>query len=189
MNSRRLFWVACLFEGGLLVLALGLSELTDQAILSRCRWDWRDLLAGSFAAVPPFLFFVWSLGSSWGPAVEIRVFLDVVLRPLFSTQNLVQLSVISLLAGIGEEALFRGVIQGSMVAPLGWFGALSVASLIFGLAHAVNRSYTLIASVVGFYLGALYLVSQNLLVPIACHAVYDTLALGYFLRLVPPLPR
>jgi membrane protease YdiL (CAAX protease family) len=181
--------MACLFEGGLLILALGLSQLTDQAILSRFRWDWRDFLAGSFAAVPPFLFFVWSLGSSWGPAVEIRIFLEVVLRPLFATQSLLQLSVISLLAGLGEEALFRGVIQGAMVVPLGWWGALLVASLIFGMAHAVNRSYTLIASVVGLYLGALYLVSQNLLVPVACHAVYDTLALVYFLRVVPPTPR
>ena len=37
----------------------------------------------------------------------------------------------------------------------------------------------LLAGVVGLYLGGLYLLTGNLLVPIVVHALYDIVALGY----------
>ena len=49
--------------------------------------------------------------------------------------------------------------------------------------HLVTVEYALITAFIGAYLGALYLTSGNLLVPIVTHAVYDFLALFYLFRL------
>jgi len=40
--------------------------------------------------------------------------------------------------GVGEEALFRGVVQPALSEPLGEWGGWAIASLLFGAAHAGN---------------------------------------------------
>ena len=115
--------------------------------------------------------------------------------PLFKSCTWGELAAISLLAGFGEELLFRGVFQ---AATAEWTGdflphspagamvgdgiALVVVAIVFGLMHAVNAAYAVLATVMGLYLGWLWLATGNLAVPIVAHAVYDFLALGYILR-------
>ena len=54
---------------------------------------------------------------------------------------------------------------------------------MFGLAHSVTRTYAILATIIGLYFGWLWLATGNLLVPITTHAVYDFLALVYFVRI------
>ena len=81
-----------------------------------------------------------------------------------------------------EEVFFRSVIQGGLARHIGTIPGLAVASVIFGIFHLVNKTYALIATLIGAYLGILWIVIGNLLAPIATHAVYDFVALAYFLR-------
>ena len=103
--------------------------------------------------------------------------------PLFRDCSLVELAVISLVAGIGEEMLFRGLIQGAAGR---WIESpavgLVLASVVFGLAHPLTRAYIVLAGVIGAYLGGLWLATDNLLAPIVAHALYDFLALVYLVR-------
>jgi membrane protease YdiL (CAAX protease family) len=48
--------------------------------------------------------------------------------------------------------------------------------------HLVTKTYAVIATLIGAYLGVLWLATENLLAPITTHAVYDFVALVYFLR-------
>ncbi|MCB1128010.1 MAG: CPBP family intramembrane metalloprotease, partial [Verrucomicrobiae bacterium] len=64
---------------------------------------------------------------------------------------------------------------------------LVLASGLFGAAHSVNRTYATAAAVVGVYLGTLYQITGGLLGPILTHAVYDFLALVWFLRISPAI--
>lgn len=89
---------------------------------------------------------------------------------------------VSLLAGVGEELLFRGVVQAGLVSPLTPFGAILIASVLFGAAHAVSLSYWVLATLMGIYLGLLYHWTGNLLVPIVVHALYDWVAIHFYLR-------
>lgn len=82
-------------------------------------------------------------------------------------------------AGLGEELLFRGVLQYELLGRIGRFGSLGVSSVIFGLLHAVTPMYAFLATLASLYFGWLYLDTQNLLVPIVTHAVYDIGALLY----------
>ena len=62
-----------------------------------------------------------------------------------------------------------------------WIALVGVA-ILFGLLHAVNVAYAVLAALMGLYLGWLWMATGNLAVPIVAHAVYDFLALVYILR-------
>lgn len=80
-------------------------------------------------------------------------------------------------AGIGEEMLFRGVLQEALATRFGDSIAVVSSSIIFGLLHAVTPLYAALASLASFFFGFLYLQSSNLAVPIICHGLYDVGAL------------
>ena len=91
----------------------------------------------------------------------------------------IDMVLIAALAGLGEEVFFRGVMQTALAGSVGVWAAVALASVVFGLAHFLTLTYAVYATVIGVYLGALLIVSGNLLVPILAHAVYDLLALVY----------
>ncbi len=89
---------------------------------------------------------------------------------------------VSLLAGFGEELLFRGVIQAGLEQLTGTATGLVLASLIFGLLHAITPAYFILATIMGLYLGLLYQLTGNLLIPCLVHALYDWAAITWYLR-------
>jgi membrane protease YdiL (CAAX protease family) len=115
-----------------------------------------------------------------GQFVEERVL------PLFARTPVWQLAVISVAAGIGEELLFRGVLQAGVAhgigGPAGAVTGLVIASVAFGVAHWITRTYAVLATIVGAYLGWLFLATDNILAPIMAHALYDFVALMYLLK-------
>jgi hypothetical protein len=99
--------------------------------------------------------------------------------------SLLDLALISALAGIGEEALFRGVMQTGLVPVVGLPAAVALTSVAFGLAHYLSLTYAAYAALVSVYLGVLLVYTDNLLVPVIAHAAYDFVALVYLTRVRP----
>lgn len=180
------FWFACAIESALLIVAFALAHLSGQPLFSDLHWSLLDLLLGLTASAPLCILFWWMLRSSLAPLARIRRLLVTGLRPFFAPWSLLQLAFISILAGICEEVLFRSVIQGTLSANAGPFIALIIASALFGGAHLVTLAYAVIAAAIGAYLGVLWLLGGNLLIPITAHAAYDFVALVYFLRFWDP---
>ena len=181
MRFSRFFWVACAIELALLPVAAVMAFVSGQALFSDLHWNLMDLLVGLVATIPLLGLFWWALTSSRKSLVRIRQRLEA-LRPLFESWSLVQLGVISILAGVCEEVLFRSVIQGSITAFAGPALGLLLASVLFGCAHLVTLAYGIIATTIGIYIGLLWLLGGNLLIPIVTHAVYDFVALMCLLR-------
>lgn len=181
-NPPRWFLSACLFELALLGIAALLNRLLQQPLGARSFWSAHAAVAGAVAATPLFVWFWWALQCRWQPLAATREFLERVIRPVFGSWTLLQLAVISILAGVCEETLFRGVIQAGLTPIAGPLPALLVASILFGLCHFVNWSYAVVATAIGLYLGWLFQLTGHLLSPIAAHAIYDFAALVYFLR-------
>ena len=96
------------------------------------------------------------------------------LKPVFGNLSAMEIIAISVAAGVGEEMLFRGVLQPEL--------GLVPASVIFGLLH-MGDSGTLVfgcwVMIMGAALGALAIWSGGLLAPIVAHAVYDAAAMSY----------
>jgi membrane protease YdiL (CAAX protease family) len=176
--------LAIAIEGGLIGVACLLGWLLECRPLSNFAFTPLDFVWGVAATLPMLAGFFAAVRWPVGPLGGIKDFTDRVIRPLMMSCSVVDLAGIALLAGLGEEMLFRGVLQDAF-ARASWmppWGAVVVAGLLFGLLHAVTPTYALLAGVVGVYLGALYLWRENLLVPIVAHAVYDFVALVYLTR-------
>jgi membrane protease YdiL (CAAX protease family) len=134
------------------------------------------LLAGVLSALALAAVQLWLLrrAPDRGPVPALRRLYRETLRPLFARVSLLDIVIISALAGLGEELLFRGAIQTA------W--GFVPATLLFGLCHIGGRTTVplgLWATVVGGYLGWLALATGGLLAPILAHALYDALALSY----------
>ncbi|MGH9462908.1 MAG: lysostaphin resistance A-like protein [Vicinamibacteria bacterium] len=122
-------------------------------------------------------FSLYHLSKRAGRPAGVLAFLESELFSLFRGMSVWQLTLLAAAAGLGEELLFRGVIQEEL--------GLGVASVLFGLMHGPTEDLwplALWAAVTGAALGALYQVSGNLFVPAVSHALYDSAALIYFGR-------
>ena len=179
---RNWFLFGCVVELSLLFAGAILAFLLGQPLFGNLQWCLRDLWFGILASLPLLALFLWLLHSSFPALERIGEFLEARMRSIFEPWAIWQLAVISLLAGVCEEVFFRSVLQGGLARHLGTIPALAVVSVIFGCFHFVTKTYAVIATLIGAYLGILWLAAGNLLVPITTHAVYDFVALVYFLK-------
>jgi membrane protease YdiL (CAAX protease family) len=174
--------LAILVEGGLILLAVLLGRVLHRDPLEGFAWSLRDAGLGVAVTLPlaaVFLAIVW-----WpvGPLRSVHRFSVEVLCPLLAPCTVVDLVGIACLAGLGEEMLFRGVLQGSLEEHFGFGPALVSASILFGVLHAVTPAYAVLAALLGAYLGWAWHATGNLLVVVLAHALYDLMALLYLLR-------
>src|ERR1035437_1818490 len=183
LNRRLSFSTCCLLELALLNVAVLWSGIFHRPTLLDIHWSLKCAWIGFVAAVPPFAFFIWTLNSKLQLFHHHRNLLESLLRPLFGKWSILQLFAISLVAGISEEAFFRGAIQGSLADRVNVILAVVLASALFGAFHLLTWTYAIIAAFIGAYLGLLWIWTGNLLTPMITHAVYDFAALMYFLRL------
>jgi uncharacterized protein len=186
LTPKHFALTAAAFEGGLAVVAITLGRLLGQSPLQTFRFDPYDAALGVAATLPPLGLFWLCLKMPLPPFDRIVRILDEMLVPLFRDCGPMKLLIIAALAGVGEETLFRGVIQAAVAeeigGPHGVGLGLLIAAMLFGLLHPITPTYAALAGLIGLYLGWLWLASGNLLVPIVTHGLYDFLALLYLVR-------
>lgn len=182
-RRRTVVLLAVLIEGGLLAASSLLGWMIDQPPLRFFEWTLGGVLWGIAATLPLlalfFLFLRWPIG----PLKRIQRFSEEVIRPLFAPCSLVDLFGVSVLAGLGEELMFRGVLQSAFAS---WFGVtigVILASVFFGLLHSITFTYALLATLMGAYLSCVWLYAgHNLLVIVVTHTLYDFIVLLWLMR-------
>jgi uncharacterized protein len=177
--------LAAFFECFLALLSLVLGYFFGHPPLETFRWSMRDAVWGALATVPLLAMFLAILQWPVGPFKQVKKFCDDELVPVLEESYWYEIGVIALTAGVGEEMLFRGVVQASLAAWLGVAWGLTLTSLLFGLLHPLSVTYMVIAGILGFYLGIVWFLSGNLLTAMVTHALYDFAALGYLIRIRP----
>lgn len=91
----------------------------------------------------------------------------------------------SVLAAVGEETLFRGVLFRIIEQSLGSWIALAVTAALFGALHAFNHGATVTSSIAialeaGVLLAAVYMYSRRLWMPIGLHVGWNFTEGGVF---------
>ncbi len=169
-------------EAGLILLGWALARWLAIDPLGRFHLDWPGAAWGTAAALPMLLGLDWALRTQERRVRHLVQVVQKQLGPLLATRSSGTLAGIAILAGVAEEFLFRGVMQVGLgrVVPDGL--ALTITSVAFGLVHFVTPTYALLALLAGAYLGALFLLQGNLLVPIIAHTLYDFVALTCLVR-------
>jgi membrane protease YdiL (CAAX protease family) len=173
LDRSTLVSIAIVFEGGLLVLAGVIGWVIGRPVGWQFAWDRSQAVVGLMGTIPLVVAVLLCLRSNWPPLARFRRLVETLIVPIFVSCTWFDLAVISLAAGTGEEALFRGIVQTGLSNHTHAIVAICLTSLVFGLAHAISVEYFLLATVVGIYLGWLWYASGNLLVPITTHTVYD----------------
>jgi len=167
------------------LVALAAGGLLGVAPFATLTWNPRGLAAGIVGTAPLLLLLWWCLHTRVAPIARlVRLVMERV-APLFAGSSPATVALVAALAGVGEEVLFRGVVQTSLLEHLSPWAAVAVTAVLFGLAHCLTAAYALLAALIGAYLGWLHLVSGNLLVPIVTHALYDLVALLLLLDVKP----
>jgi len=180
------FHQAICVEASLLVVALGLSLFFGYRLWANLDFSSRSLVIGVASTGPMFALLGWLSYSSRPPLVEIREFLEARLAPTMRHWTVAQLLLLSLVAGLAEETLFRDLIQGTLTEHFNPVIGVLAGSVLFGLCHAISKTYAVIAFLIGAYLGLVWLWSGSLVAPVVAHALYDFIALVYLLRYRQP---
>jgi uncharacterized protein len=175
--------LAVFLEGGLAPVSLFVGWLLHHPPLDRFTWSARHAAWGVVAAIPLILMFLAIMRWPIGPLLRIRKFWDLEVSPLFAHSTWSEMAMVAIAAGVGEEMLFRGVLQAAITAWLGVLWGLAVTSILFGLLHPISIPYVIFTGLIGFYLGAVSILSGNLLTVMVVHALYDFGALAYLIRL------
>ena len=183
-SGERVFLIAIGGTAAIGLVAYLLGMLFDVPLAAQIKWNLSGVVMGVIAVLPMAAFLWWFVDTS-DPTIarfreqQIEFFADIGFE--FTP---FRIAVMALAAGIGEELMFRGFLQTWIdgFAPL--TVAIVVTNIVFGLLHMRTVLYAVIAGLVGVYLGVLYAVTDNLLVPIVAHGVYDLIALEYTRRAI-----
>lgn len=184
-TQRRRSLLGLAFQAGIVVLGLILLWLFDIPV------------ATDGLTVPAYL--------AWGTAAGVLTYgalLLLSLTDLLSSDTLQKhlqdlhwfvrsqswpvLIGLAVLAGVGEELLFRGVIQGWVSEYLGRVVGILAGGVIFGLAHALSRAYFTVAAALGMVFGVAYAITDSIQLVMVWHAVYDLVVI-FILRRYPQL--
>jgi len=178
------------FEASLFFIAVAVGWMLGLETTTLVHFNWQGVLWGVVAAAPLIVgFFVLQVAPIRSvQTLNLRV--RRLLVPLLRPASLVQIVAICVFAGLGEEMLFRAVMQQGLQS---WFVpmagvtagvviALVVTALCFGIAHAMTPLYAIVAGLIGLYFGIVWLWTDNLLAPILAHALYDFVAILWYLH-------
>jgi hypothetical protein len=180
--NSRLLKLELVVAAGLLAVAMGWNawrQLDLQTSLTT--WSLADVSLGILAAMPPLLvipLLEWRVDRYMPGLRGLRQSIHLVLAPLVGRMRFAEVLAISALAGVSEEVFFRGVLQREI--------GVILASVVFGLFHAVSLPYVLWAAAVGGYLGCLAQWHGNLSAPIVAHTMIDIVGLLYIRHVVAP---
>ncbi|WP_330632597.1 CPBP family intramembrane glutamic endopeptidase [Halocatena halophila] len=158
-----------------------LSLLDRFSLLNLQRPSWRtikEILAGFLLVVLAWVAISYLLEHILQiPTAESSFIQDVQQQPVLIWLFLG----FQLIVGPSEELLFRGVVQGSMRRAMGPVSAIVLASLFFASIHYTSMNGSVV-SVVGalsvvfvlsLTLGALYELTENLIVPAVVHGLFN----------------
>ena len=180
--------ISILVEGGLVLGAYPLGWLLGVHPLSNFIVNWHDSLIGMVATLPLLPIFLIMIHGSIPFLGKLKTISKDTIRPMMRRCTIPDLIGISLLAGVGEEMVFRGVLQAWLAQDSPPWAAVMAAGLSFGMMHSMSKSYFVLATLVGAYLGFLFVWTGNLIAPIMVHFLYDAFALYCLTRVWKPYP-
>ena len=117
------------------------------------------------------------LGAALGVPMGMAEYLILHPAPAFPTFEvkylLRDLVYMVFFVGLGEELLFRGLVQGDITKALGWKWGIILASFMFAVMHLTWRSAPELVFVffAGLLLGYLYYKTKSLVGPVVMHGI------------------
>ncbi|MFP3943231.1 MAG: CPBP family intramembrane glutamic endopeptidase [Alphaproteobacteria bacterium] len=174
--------VIILFETFLLAVAIALALWWNIDLPGSMELTQTAVLLGAGAAIVPNLALALGAGSPWMKDLQERT--AAMMRRVFGGRPGAGAALAVAYGGVAEELLFRGVLVPALSLYMSPWLAVVLVGLGFGLLHPVSRLYVALAALLGIFWGALFLWTDNLLVPVIAHALNNVIAMLYYSRLL-----
>ena len=181
-HNARNFALAMLLETGLGFVGVVIAWGAGISLHSRLQVTSPAVVRGLVACLPMLAGLVAISASRWSPLLQLRKQVEMLVRELFGGSSWLELALVCLAAGLGEELLFRGALQPWVARLTNPTVAIVAVGLLFGLAHALSVTYFVVATLIGFYFGWLAEAYDDLVAPIVAHALYDFIAIAFIRR-------
>jgi membrane protease YdiL (CAAX protease family) len=183
-TTPSFFTAACVFESALLGVAIVLAWLLAIDLAASFSPSESAFAEGIALTVPPLALFWLMRQLPYAPLQQIQQLLANTLGASLQHKQWQDLLILAVIAGVSEEALFRGVLQPWLEAISSPNTGLLISSVVFGLVHAITPLYALLAMLMSLYLGMClhWHDSANLLQPMVVHSLYDFVAFIVILR-------
>jgi hypothetical protein len=134
-----------------------------------------------------FYTFVGALVGIFTGSIEYAILKPSAALPTFQLKYLLRdWAYMTFFVGLGEEVLFRGIIQTDLQNLLGKQKGLLLAAYLFGIMHLTWRSVPelLFAFLSGYLLGYIFNKTGSLIMPISLHGINNTMLVGILPYLV-----
>ena len=172
--TRRAFYVSAFFTQ---LMTLGLALLVAREIELEVPGPFRVEPLAWLATAAVMGALLATLPARWRSRSAASRRRQAVMAPRTPLQGLANVA-LCLLAGIGEEITFRGVLHACLWWMSGsWWLAAALCSIAFGVAHAIQGPRSmLIVGGVAFWMHLTVLWTGSLHLAMFVHAVYDLIA-------------
>ncbi|WP_237058298.1 CPBP family intramembrane glutamic endopeptidase [Microbulbifer sediminum] len=168
-------------QGCLLLVAIALIAWSGVPFSWPGNTGYGALVWGAVGAVASYALAMWLTRLSLPVGRSLRRIVSMV-HPILAGMSWPQMILVSLLAGLGEELLFRVWLQEWLAGLFAPTLGVAVASLLFALMHAMTRLYFILTLVIGLLLGFAYWQTGSVLLVVTWHALYDLLAIAVITR-------
>ena len=128
---------AAVFEGGLMFAAFFVGWLVEVDPVQFLEWSWQAFGIGILGTAPLLALFALTRNMVFEPVQRVHKLLIDGFGPWLDQCSLLDLALLSLLAGVCEEIAFRGLLQ-PWIGQLTWWTGFLAANIIFGLVHMVR---------------------------------------------------
>lgn len=181
-SDRHAFLLTAALGAVLIPAAFGLAYGLSIDLLALIKPGVAEVFYGLAAAAPLILLLRGFMTTRWRPLVKFRESQLKFLSEIGFQFTRPRIVVLAVIAGVGEELLFRGVLQTAADRQWPLAAAILFPSVLFGVLHARTVLYAVVAGLVGAYLGVLFWAAGSLLAPIITHAFYDYVAFDWTRR-------
>ncbi|MCF6137610.1 CPBP family intramembrane glutamic endopeptidase [Pseudalkalibacillus berkeleyi] len=176
LSQRELYLNLYLTQGIFLILTVILSILFGQTFA-----EWRDLfqldwITLLFWSVPVALFVVFIDVWLWLKVPKKWIDDGGINNRIFARISVPHLLIVSIVIGLSEELLFRGLLQENI--------GYVASSLLFAFMHVRYLSKPVLfifVTALSFLLGWVFILTETLLIPIVIHILID-FVLGLIIR-------
>lgn len=174
-SREKILWAAIIPQIALLVISIIWIYVSPKDnVLKYLAFNYKTILfgilVGILLALLGYLFYLWALKSK--KFSEIVDLFQNVLSPVFKNLKLIDIVLLSLVAGFCEELFFRGLLLPRL--------GIILSSIAFGMLHLPGFKYWLYvlwATLSGALLGWLFLLTQSLWSPIIAHATNNLIGM------------
>ncbi len=180
-HKKSGFSLVLLSQLVIVLLAAVLIHWLDVPLLKSRVTEWVAVCTGTLLAILTYALFV--LLYRFGGTFARQLLNDVRrVSGLFAGYSWGHFLLIAVLAGVGEELLFRAFLQGWLMSHWGIGYAMLVTSLVFGFLHYLSFAYFVSTLIMSLAFGLVYYLSGSLLLVMVWHGVYDLIALGVIIK-------